>query len=63
MTCPRCGAEMKPLFWGFYCPNDCDKRPVDPCPKCGSESTGGFRDCDHGDMHCWACGAVWWRNL
>lgn len=24
--CPICGADMKVLFTGFYCPNDCDKK-------------------------------------
>ena len=24
-TCPDCKGAMKPLFTGFYCPNDCDK--------------------------------------
>lgn len=23
--CPDCRTEMKPLFSGEYCPNDCDK--------------------------------------
>lgn len=23
--CNSCGGAMKPLFTGFYCPNDCDK--------------------------------------
>lgn len=30
MNCPDCSTEMKPLFSGEYCPNDCDKsKPVD----------------------------------
>lgn len=27
MRCPRCGAEMRPLLTGVYCPNDCDRAP------------------------------------
>jgi hypothetical protein len=23
--CPCCGAQMLPLFTGFFCPNDCDR--------------------------------------
>jgi hypothetical protein len=26
MKCPDCGAEMKDLFTGQYCPNDCDRK-------------------------------------
>ena len=26
--CKECAAEMKPLFSGEYCPNDCDKPEV-----------------------------------
>lgn len=25
MKCNSCGSGMKPLFTGFYCPNDCDR--------------------------------------
>ncbi len=25
MKCKDCGTEMKPLFQGYFCPNDCDK--------------------------------------
>lgn len=28
MKCKECGAEMKPLFVGEFCPNDCDKPEV-----------------------------------
>lgn len=27
MTCDTCGCDMRPLFVGFFCPNDCDRRP------------------------------------
>lgn len=32
MKCPDCGAEMKPLAYSVYCPNDCDRIPelIDP---------------------------------
>lgn len=31
MNCPTCSTSMKPLFTGFYCPKDCDKRvPLAP---------------------------------
>lgn len=26
MECPTCGAPMRPLFVGEYCPNDCDRK-------------------------------------
>ena len=25
-ACPSCGTSMKPLFVGFFCPNDCDQK-------------------------------------
>lgn len=28
MKCKECGTEMKPLFVGEFCPNDCDKPEV-----------------------------------
>jgi len=28
MKCPKCNTEMKALFTGFFCPNDCDKPEV-----------------------------------
>lgn len=27
LTCPTCKGHMKPLFTGFFCPNDCDRTP------------------------------------
>lgn len=27
MICKTCKTEMKPLLYGFYCPNDCDRKP------------------------------------
>lgn len=29
MKCPDCGAEMKPLVFSEYCPNDCDRKVQD----------------------------------
>lgn len=26
MRCPACSSEMKPLFVGYYCPKDCDRK-------------------------------------
>lgn len=31
MLCPDCSTPLKPLFTGFFCPNDCD-RPKSPTP-------------------------------
>lgn len=28
MKCPACASEMKPLFVGYYCPKDCDRKPA-----------------------------------
>ena len=31
--CPDCGAQMKPLAYSEYCPNDCDRKvesEIDP---------------------------------
>ena len=33
MKCPTCNVGMKPLFVGFYCPNDCDKATSTRRPK------------------------------
>lgn len=33
MKCPDCGAEMKPLAYSEFCPNDCDRKvqvEIDP---------------------------------
>lgn len=27
MNCPICRSQMKPLFTGEFCPNDCDRKP------------------------------------
>lgn len=32
MICQECNTRMKPLFTGFFCPNDCDR----PQPKRGA---------------------------
>lgn len=29
MTCITCQSPMKPLFTGFFCPNDCDRKKTD----------------------------------
>lgn len=26
--CPVCGAQMKPLLFSEFCPNDCDRAPT-----------------------------------
>jgi hypothetical protein len=29
MQCPTCMTKLKPLFTGWYCPNDCDRNVTD----------------------------------
>lgn len=78
MRCAKCGAEMRPLAYTSYCPNDCDRlvprrEPlhVDEdffipkrrrCPYCRTLDTEPFRDCSAGDWHCNPNGHVWWAD-
>ena len=32
-SCPDCGAQMKPLAFSEFCPNDCDRKPCDLPPR------------------------------
>lgn len=29
-NCLTCGGQMKPLFTGWFCPRDCDRKPASP---------------------------------
>lgn len=40
MNCPDCKAAMKPLFTGFYCPNDCDKPELKAAKKPTNTAAG-----------------------
>lgn len=33
MNCQYCKTQMKPLFSGFFCPNDCDRKCQRPPPN------------------------------
>ena len=35
MNCPTCKSEMKPLFVGFFCPRDCDRKSAGSSGKPG----------------------------
>lgn len=28
--CPTCGTRQKPLFTGWFCPLECDRKPLGP---------------------------------
>lgn len=72
-TCRHCGEQLIPLFTGFFCKKDCDKRFRDnpACPNCTSQDTAPFKpnlpvegvdyvpEYGNVDYHCWPCGAIW----
>ena len=45
MRCADCGAEMVPMIFTSFCPNDCDRKkevqpPVKASPEWGDYDTG-----------------------
>jgi hypothetical protein len=46
VKCPTCQTQMKPLFTGEFCPNDCDRGAWDPkpCTRFKSVSFASLRD-------------------
>jgi len=71
VKCPTCSTEMKLLFTGTFCPNDCDRIPevitddeltlryqTKSCTRCGGNQMGPFQIGGDLRSHCWDCGAV-----
>lgn len=56
MICNKCNGSMKPLFTGFFCPNNCDKESIT------EEETERFFLCQKKDIPYGTQKVAWFIN-